>query len=245
MANGRMAEWRMANGRVANGEWRMANGRKSAFCLLPSAFCHPLSVPTPSDEFMAEMRALEPAYLEHSTPEGRSGFSGGRERWVQERSPLVEAIDRSGDFLDVGCANGLLAADVVDWAAVRGHTVVPFGIDLGPALIEEARARHPDHPDDFVAADVWLWEPDRTWDFVYSLTHLAAPGMSCTLFERLLSWVAPGGRLIVGAYGSRSRGVEPEAVDEMLASCGHTVAGAAVDDPAAPLTRFGWVDGVG
>lgn len=194
---------------------------------------------------MAEMRALEPAYLEHPTPEGRSGFSGGRERWVRERSPLVEAIDRSGDFLDVGCANGLLAADVVGWAAARGHDVVPFGIDLGPALIEEARARHPDHPGNFLAADVWLWEPARTWDFVYSLYDLAPEGLRCGLFERLLSWVAPDGRLIVGAYGSRSRRTEPAPVDEMLTSCGHTVAGTAVDDPADPLTRFAWVERVG
>ena len=194
---------------------------------------------------MAEMRALEPAYLERITPEERSGFGGGRERWVRERSPLVEGIHHDGDFLDVGCATGVLAADVVDWAAARGHAIVPHGIDLGAALVEEARALHHDRRGNFEVADVWQWEPPRTWDFVYALTHLAPPGMACALFDRLLSWVAPGGRLIIGSYGSRSRGQEPEPVDQMLAGCGHTVAGTAADDPADPLTRFAWVERVG
>ena len=139
---------------------------------------------------MAEMRALEPAYLARAAPEERSGFRGGRDRWVRERSPLVEGIHRSGDFLDVGCANGVLAADVVAWAAQRGHTIGPHGIDLGPALVEEARERHPDHAAGFVVADLWQWEPARTWDFVYALTHLAPPELSCAMFDRLLSWVA-------------------------------------------------------
>ncbi len=87
---------------------------------------------------MEQARALEPASLEFDDPLRQSGFSGGRERWVKERSPLIEAIDRSGDFLDVGCANGLLAADVVDWTAQRGLEVIPHGVDLGPDLVSLA-----------------------------------------------------------------------------------------------------------
>lgn len=97
----------------------------------------------PGLEFMEQARALEPASLEFDDPLRQSGFSGGRERWVKERSPLIEAIDRSGDFLDVGCANGLLAADVVDWTAQRGLEVIPHGVDLGPDLVSLAQRRLP------------------------------------------------------------------------------------------------------
>lgn len=75
----------------------------------------------PDGEFVAEMHALEAAYLELDDPMVQSGLWGGRPRWCAERSPLVEAIGRGGDVIDVGCTNGLLAADVVDWAWERGQ----------------------------------------------------------------------------------------------------------------------------
>jgi 2-polyprenyl-3-methyl-5-hydroxy-6-metoxy-1,4-benzoquinol methylase len=60
---------------------------------------------------------------------------------VVERSPIVEAIERGGDFLDVGCANGLLLEDIMAWAAGAGHVIIPHGVDIGPGLIELARQR--------------------------------------------------------------------------------------------------------
>ena len=82
----------------------------------------------PDDGFKADMTALEAAYLAADDPLVQSGFSGGPARWRAERAPLVEAIDSHGEFLDVGWANGLLAADVVRWTAARGReqTGVPL-----------------------------------------------------------------------------------------------------------------------
>ena len=62
----------------------------------------------PPAGFLEDARGLKAAYLTSDDPIRQSGFGGGRGRWVSERSPLVEAIDADGDFLDVGCANGLL-----------------------------------------------------------------------------------------------------------------------------------------
>lgn len=166
---------------------------------------------TPDPDFMLDVRALEDAYLESDDPLIGSGFHGGRERWVAERSPLVDGIHQDGDFLDVGCANGVLAADVMEWADERGFSLVPHGVDLGQGLIDLAIGRLPEHSRNFWVADAWTWEPDRQWTFVYSLLDLSPEELWCEWIRRLLSWVEPGGRLIVGSYGSRSRG-EP-AVD--------------------------------
>lgn len=188
---------------------------------------------------MLEMRALEDAYLESEDAIVRSGFHGGRARWVAERSPLVEAIHRDGHFLDVGCANGLLVADVVDWAAERGHRIVPHGVDLGPRLVDLARKRLPGHAGNFVVADAWAWEPARGWTFVYSLLDLSPDELWCDWIRRLYDWVEPGGRLIMGSYGSRSRAMPPIDVTPVLESCGLRVRGSSVGGEG-PVTRFAW-----
>ena len=188
---------------------------------------------------MAEMAALEPAYLRSSDPIVQSGFSSGRERWVAERSPLVDGIASDGEFLDVGCANGLLAQDVVAWAAGAGFRMTPFGVDLGPGLVALARQRLPVVADNFVAADAWTWEPGRRWDYVYSILNCAPKTLWCDWLSRLAGWVEPGGRLIVGFYGSRSRGIVPEDVGAVMGRCGFRVAGESFGNT---ITRFAWAD---
>lgn len=193
----------------------------------------------PSSSFIEQARALEDAYLESDDPIVQSGFSGGRERWIAERSPLVDAIDGDGEFLDVGCANGLLAADVVEWAQQLGHNVVPYGVDLGHGLVELARERLAEDASNFVAADAWRWQPDRTWTYVYSLLDLAPDEMRCEWMERLIRWVEPGGKLILGSYGSRSRGIEPVDVRSVMSECGLPVEG--TSSGGEPLiSRFAW-----
>lgn len=193
----------------------------------------------PDPDFLAEARNLESAYLGSDDPMAQSGFSGGRARWVSERSQLVEAIDRDGDFLDVGCANGLLAEDVVTWAAERGITLTPHGVDLGPGLVTLARERFPSLAGNFVVADAWSWEPGRRWTFVCSLLDLAPDHLWCQWLRRLMEWVESGGRLIVGSYGSRTIDIAPADVAEVMRGCGLSVEGASSGgDPM--ITRFAW-----
>lgn len=193
-------------------------------------------------EFLQAVEALEPAYLASGDPIRQSGFGGGAERWRLERGPVLEAIEESGDLVDVGCANGYLAECLTAWAAERGISLVPHGIDLGPKLIAEAKRRMPAYAVNFDVANAWDWHPERRFRYVYSLSDCVPGEMLGEYVERLLDRaVARGGRLIVGAYGSRSRGTPPLPIGDMLAGLGHAVAGRAFGGEP-PLTAFAWID---
>ena len=70
--------------------------------------------------FLSELRELEASYLQRSDPIEQSGFHGGAERWRAEREPILDAIMRDGELLDIGCANGFLLECLVEWGQERG-----------------------------------------------------------------------------------------------------------------------------
>lgn len=191
--------------------------------------------------FIAQAKTLQNAYLQTDDPIRQSGFGGGADRWRAERSPILNAVTGDGDLLDIGCANGYLAECLVAWGAERGVRIIPHGIDIGPNLIAEAKRRLAAFADNFHVANGWDWRPDRRFGYVYTLSDLVPPDMLAEYVERLLErLVEPGGRLIVGSYGSRSRSTPPLPIGEMLATYGHTVAGRSWGgDP--PITAFAWV----
>ena len=193
----------------------------------------------PDADFIKQAGSLEAAYLRSDDPVAQSGFGGGRDRWREERSPLVQAINKDGSFLDVGCANGLLAEDVSSWAAEQDHQIEPFGVDLGQRLVGVARSRHPDHRGNFEVADAWTWQPSRAWTFVYSVLDLSPVDLWCDWLTRLASWVEVGGRLIVGSYGSKSRDIAPVDIADVMSQCGLRVLGQAWGG-SPPVTRFAW-----
>lgn len=190
----------------------------------------------PDAAFLRAMSALGDEYVTRSDPIEQSGFTGGPARWREERSPIVQAIDRDGSFLDVGCANGKLAADVRSWALERGHHVDIHGIDLSRRLVEIAQ-RTVDGT--FEVADAWTWEPDRQWTFVYTTLDISPPDLWPAWLRRIAGWIEPHGRMIVGAYGSRSAGIVPPNVADVLTSVEFELLGSA--DVGHPMTaRFAW-----
>ncbi|MEX1195689.1 MAG: class I SAM-dependent methyltransferase [Dehalococcoidia bacterium] len=193
-------------------------------------------------DFLAQIQSLEQAYLASDDPIRQSGFGGGAERWRREREPVLDAIDGDGDLLDIGCANGYLAVCLVEWGAERGLRMTPHGIDIGPLLIAEAKGRLPAFAANFQVANGWDWRPDRRFRYVYTLWDCVPPELLGEYARRLLSRVVePGGRLIVGAYGSRSRETPPAPIGDLLESHGLTVAGRAYGgDPV--ITAFAWTD---
>jgi SAM-dependent methyltransferase len=208
-------------------------------------------------DFLARAQSLEASYLQSDDPIRQSGFGGGAERWRAEREPILEAIEADGDLLDIGCANGYLLECLVAWGAERGLALTPFGVDIGPALVAEAKRRQPESAHNFWVANAWDWRPPRRFRYVYTLYDIACPEQSAPTGERsrrvpedllapyvqrlLERVVEPGGRLIVGAYGSRSRGTPPFDIAGFLEDAGYRlVARTMAGEP--PIVAFAWVD---
>jgi SAM-dependent methyltransferase len=193
-------------------------------------------------DFRRTLDELAESYLCEEDPIRQSGFGGGALRWRTEREPILEAVESEGDLLDVGCANGYLLECLVAWGRERGLRIVPHGLDRSHRLVALARQRLPCYRDNLHVGDAWEWVPPRRYRHVYALHDCVPQEYLGEYVERLLGRVvAAGGRLIVGAYGSRSQGMDPFDVAAFLRSMGYRVAGTAAGGQP-PITRFAWVD---
>ncbi len=187
------------------------------------------------------LHSLEPAYLQSDDPIRQSGFGGGAARWREEREPILDAIDSDGDLLDVGCANGFLLECLMEWAQERGIRLTPHGLDIGPRLIELARQRLPGYAANFSVGNAWNWQPPQRFDYVYVLYDSVPPDYLAEYIQRLLArCILPGGRLIIGAYGSRSRQLLPFDIAAFLHTNGFAVAGTA-EGGSPVIARFAWI----
>jgi hypothetical protein len=180
---------------------------------------------TPSD--------FEHAYLGTDDPRAQSGFRGSAERWEAARRPIVEAIDRDGTFLDVGCANGLLMESVVEWTPFE---IESYGIDFATGLIELARRRLPRWADRIWIGEAATWKPPFRFDFVHTRIEIGA-------LEHVQSF---GRRLIVSSDGSFRRRDSPRAepVAERLQELGFDIAGEVYrrSDEHVVEIAVAWVD---
>ena len=144
---------------------------------------------------------LVPAYLRGDDPRAQSGYGGDEADWRQARELVADAIPRSGTFLDVGCASGLLMESVAAWCAERGLAVEPYGVDIAPELARLARARLPQWADRIYEGNAAVWRPPRRLDFVRAgLEYVPRPRRRAFLAHLSEHFVAPGGRLLVGPY---------------------------------------------
>nr|WP_281366614.1 class I SAM-dependent methyltransferase [Nocardioides thalensis] len=142
---------------------------------------------------------IEPAYLAGTTAQAGSGHSGSAAEWDASRGIIVVAIDRSGTFLDVGCANGLLMSSVEQWSADRGLAVEPHGVEISSHFAEVARTRYPHWRDRIWTANADGWEPPMRFDMVRTgLDYVPRPDREAFVRHLVDRVVAPGGRLIIG-----------------------------------------------
>lgn len=99
-----------------------------------------------------------------------------------------------GTALDAGCGTGTEAL----WLAARGWQVT--GADIAARALERAaeRAANVSGPGgvQWIEADLTTWEPGRRFDLVTTAyAHPAMPHLD--FYQRLATWVAPGGTLLV------------------------------------------------
>jgi SAM-dependent methyltransferase len=188
------------------------------------------------------LEMIEDAYLAGATPQAQSGHSGDAVRWETARRPVLDAVDRAGTFLDVGCANGLLMESVAAWSREDGHPLEPYGVDISPRLADLARRRCPQWADRVWAANALGWTPPRRFTYVRTGLDYVPPPRRAEYVDPLLSEVVePGGRLVVGVFNEER---DQDGLAALVASWGFPVAGRTARPhrhPAVAYKAF-WVD---
>ena len=168
---------------------------------------------------------LEEAYV--AAGDGPMGSGSGRDSlgdWRTKRQHLAVPMDRSGSWLDVGCANGFLLATLPAWCAERGLRIEPYGLELLPKVADLARRVHPELTDRIWTGSVMHWSPPRRFTYVTALEDQVPPDRLSDLVDRLLDeFLELDGRLIVSAYTNRDE--SPRDLFGDLMACGHEPAG--------------------
>ena len=186
---------------------------------------------------------LEEAYVAAGAGPGGSGSRDVSEgAWRAKRQHLAVPMDRDGTWLDVGCANGHLLVTLPAWAAERGVTIVPHGLELMPRVADLARATHPE-----LAARIWTgsamsWTPPERFRYVTVLDDAVPPDRLGDLVARLRrEFVALGGRLVVSSY--TNAGHRPRPLFGDLAAAGYPPDGTIhIDRPGRSPLRTAWLD---
>lgn len=195
--------------------------------------------------FAGQRQVFEDAYLQTDDPYKQSGWGSTPERWRFGREVILDGVPRNGDFLDIGCANGLLLACLIEWAGERGVTLTPHGIDFVPELVKLAKARFPENAANFEVANAFDWQPSQQYTYVHTLLEYVPKKQQPAYLQRVLDEVvAPGGRLIVSSYGSRGKNEKPLDIDFHLQMLGFrtTGCGNSLEPDGWVATRVAWVD---
>lgn len=175
------------------------------------------------DWFAEVKQTLETAYAASSTAWQQSGKSGTFEDWTRLRIPNIAPVQRSGTYLDVGCANGYLLECLVAWAQLKGIEITPHGLDYSAKLVDLARQRlHPSS--NIYVGNAWDWTPPQCFDYVRAELDYVPRNYREPFVERLLAeFVAQSGRLIISQYRSRRDDLTEGWVDQELEGYGFRV----------------------
>ena len=185
---------------------------------------------------------VEAGYLTAATPQGQSGHSGDDARWEHARRLVLDAVERRGTLLDVGCANGLLMESVHRWSQEDGRALEPYGVEISAPLADLARTRCPQWADRIWTANANGWTPPPRVDVVRTgLDYVPADRGADYVRPLLTAVVAPGGRLVVGTYNEER---DRDTLADLVRSWGYVVVGSTTREhrhPALAYKAF-WVD---
>jgi len=163
-------------------------------------------------------------YLAADNPRAQSGHGGDEAAYRYTRMMVLEAIHKSGTFLDVGCANGYLMESLHRWLAGSGLAVEFYGLDISAGLLALAKERLPQWRDRFTLGNALYWSPTAKYDLVYlSGTEYVPLGRQKELVDHLFDdYVASGGHLILGPTTEERDSRE---LEEQLCAWGHEPSG--------------------
>ena len=151
-------------------------------------------------------------YLQADDPYRQAGHGGDATTWEASRGFIAEALHRSGTFLDVGCASGIIMESVQRWGARKNLVIEPHGLDIVPEFVRLAKGRLPHWADRIHLGNIRTWRPasDR-FDFASIRPEYAPAARRADLIDHVLDHVLkPEGRLIVfvGTEETESRSAE-------------------------------------
>jgi ubiquinone/menaquinone biosynthesis C-methylase UbiE len=109
-------------------------------------------------EQVAYYRARAPEYTETAFPEVPAGDMKLAHEQIHAR---LEAFRPTGDVLEVACGPGSFTADLLR------HAGTLTAVDASPEMLALAAEKVGDGRVTFIAADLFAWEPDRTYDVVF------------------------------------------------------------------------------
>lgn len=90
-------------------------------------------------------------------------FSGDFNAWRLSRELFNNSIFPGENVLDAGCANGALLWSLLHW---RSDLFIPWGFDIAPHLITDARQLFPDFKDHFWVQDFFASWPPLLFDII-------------------------------------------------------------------------------
>jgi hypothetical protein len=128
------------------------------------------------------------------------------------------------------------------WAAERGVTIVPHGLELLPRVAELARSLQPQFAGSIWTGSVMSWTPPKRFRYVTVLDDAVPSDRLGVLVARLLGdFVEPGGRVIVSSY--TSAGQPPRPLFDDLRAAGHPADGIIhIDRPGRNPLLTAWLD---
>ncbi len=159
-------------------------------------------------------------YREHAAEYDDGWFRRGRydhghetnARWFADAAEVQDALERfdpAGDVLELACGTGL-------WTQrLAGHAASVTAIDGSPEMLELCRARVNDPRVSYIQADLFAWEPDRTYDvcfFGFWLSHVPEERFE-TFWEKVRRTVGSEGRVF---FIDSLRAEKASAIDHTL-----------------------------
>jgi SAM-dependent methyltransferase len=174
--------------------------------------------------FSSLQHELYDTYLQHDEPWKQSGFSGPEERWVACRKPIADCIDKSGSFLDIGCANGYLLECILKWTAARNLNITPYGLDLSEKLVELAKQRLPEYKQNIYTGNGWLWHNPVRFDFVRTEIVYVPEHLQMRYIERIIgTYLKDRGKLLLAEYRSSKDPVNKPWLDRTVEQWGFEI----------------------